>query len=182
MVIVLLPWLAVGELPGDRWLSNADGSALRFGMVGSLLLAADVLLPVPSSLVLTGLGARLGLAWGWCAAWLGLMGGCLVGYGLGALYPRRYRQALPEAPTLALLFVTRPMPVLAEVGALTAGACRVPLVAYLTACGLGNGIYAAVLCANAALLLTSDWPLATLMLPLLLPALGWLVWRRRSSS
>ncbi len=110
---------------------------------------------------------------------LGLMTGCLAGYGIGALYPRRYRAALPEAPTLVLLLASRPVPVLAEVGALTAGAGGVSLAPYLLVCAIGNGFYALVVCANAALWVDGKWPLAALVLPLLVPALGWLAWRRR---
>ena len=59
-----LPFLLVGELPGERWLSANDDHAMRFALAGAGLLAADVLLPVPSSIVGTMLGARLGFGAG----------------------------------------------------------------------------------------------------------------------
>jgi hypothetical protein len=47
------------------------------------LLALDVFLPVPSSIVATGAGVILGLAEGTAVVWGGMMAGCLIGYGTG---------------------------------------------------------------------------------------------------
>src|SRR4051794_8136916 len=48
------------------------------------LLAADVFLPIPSSLVATGAGALLGYTLGFSAIWIGLTLGCVLGYWFGA--------------------------------------------------------------------------------------------------
>ena len=48
------------------------------------LLASDVLLPVPSSLVSSFAGHMLGFTIGLLAVWSGMMLGCLVGYWIGA--------------------------------------------------------------------------------------------------
>jgi uncharacterized membrane protein YdjX (TVP38/TMEM64 family) len=47
------------------------------------LLASDIVLPVPSSIVGTAAGAILGWVGGAMTGWLGMMGGSLLGYWLG---------------------------------------------------------------------------------------------------
>src|SRR5687768_6108937 len=47
------------------------------------LLALDVFLPVPSSIVATAAGVLLGLAEGTAIVWAGMMAGCVLGYVVG---------------------------------------------------------------------------------------------------
>ena len=172
-----LPFLLVGELPGERWLSANDDHALSFALAGAGLLAADVLLPIPSSIVGTMLGARLGFGPGFGAAFVGLMAGQSAAYLVSRQLLRQRRVALPDAPALAVLFLSRPVPVLAEAVVLSAGAARVSWPQFLLACGSGNLIYAGALALNGAQLLP-DVPIGPgLLLPMLLPAAAWLIWR-----
>jgi membrane protein DedA with SNARE-associated domain len=85
--------------------------------------------------------------------------------------------ALPAAPTLAVLFLSRPVPVLAEAVALAAGAARLGWPRFLAACGAGNVVYAGALAVNGASLVPEAPLGAGLVLPMALPALGWLAWR-----
>ena len=73
--IPIVPFVVIGELPGERWLSATDGSALVFAFTGGGLLTLDVLLPIPSSIVIALMGGRLGFYAGWFSAWLGLTAG-----------------------------------------------------------------------------------------------------------
>ena len=50
ILIPIVPFALIGELPGERWLSATDEDALLFAITGGGLLAADVLLPIPSSI------------------------------------------------------------------------------------------------------------------------------------
>jgi uncharacterized membrane protein YdjX (TVP38/TMEM64 family) len=172
-----LPFLLVGELPGERWLSANDDHAMRFALVGAALLAADVLLPVPSSIVGTMLGARLGFGAGFAAAYAGLMAGQSTAYFVSRGLLRERSGVLPAAPTLAAVFLSRPVPVLAEAVVLSAGAARVNWPQFLLACGSGNLIYAGALALNGAQLLPEDLFGPGLLLPMLLPAAAWLIWR-----
>jgi uncharacterized membrane protein YdjX (TVP38/TMEM64 family) len=176
----VVPFLVVGELPGERWLSRIDDNALLFAATGSALLAADIALPIPSSLVGTALGARLGFWAGSTSCWLGLMAGNLIGYLVGHLYPQRLVTKLPDAPLDVIVFLSRPIPIIAEAAALAAGANRMSAMSFLTACALGNGIYSIALCANASLWLAGDWKGPALVFPMLLPVIAWLAWRRLS--
>jgi uncharacterized membrane protein YdjX (TVP38/TMEM64 family) len=183
LCIPLVPFFIIGELPGEQWLSARDDRALAFGLAGAGLLAVDALLPVPSSIVGTMLGARLGFAAGFVAAFGGMMTGQVLAYGVSRWVLRRREQALPSAPTLVAVFLSRPVPVLAEAVAIAAGAARVSWPQFLLACGAGNAVYAGALAMNGAALVPGA-PLGPgLVLPMLLPAGAWLIWRalRRNS-
>lgn len=183
LCIPLVPFFIIGELPGEQWLSARDDRALTFALAGAALLAADALLPVPSSIVGTMLGARLGFAAGFLAAFGGMMTGQVLAYAVSRWILRRREQALPSAPTLVAVFLSRPVPVLAEAVAIAAGAARVSWPQFLLACGAGNAVYAGALALNGAALVP-EAPLGPgLVLPMLLPAGAWLIWRalRRNS-
>lgn len=178
ILIPILPFAIIGELPGERWLSAADDDAFLFGLTGAGLLAADVLLPIPSSVLGTLLGARLGFVPGllWC--WAGLIAGNLIGYLTGSLLLARFGARLPRAPTLAILFISRPVPVFAEAVTFTAGADRMPLGSFLSVSAAGNLIYALALAGNGAALLPDALAGPGLILPMALPVAAWLLWRR----
>ena len=84
LALILLPF-ALFEAPLERWargvVGPGSGAWLGPGIAG--LLALDVLLPVPSSLVSTASGAVLGFWGGLLASTAGMTAGCLVGYVLG---------------------------------------------------------------------------------------------------
>jgi len=134
------------------------------------------LLPIPSSIVGALLGGRLGFWAGAGWALLGLLTGHCVGYGLGRMTPARWASELPHAPSWIAILLSRPIPVFAE--ALAAGAERIPLAAFVSSAALGDAIYAAVLAADGAALLPDGTWGAGLALPMMLPVLGYLAWRR----
>jgi uncharacterized membrane protein YdjX (TVP38/TMEM64 family) len=177
LCIPLVPFFIIGELPGERWLSAKDDSAGVFALVGAGLLALDALLPVPSSIVGTMLGARLGFLPGFAAAFLGMMTGQVLAFAASRYVLRHRARALPTAPTLAFLFLSRPVPVLAEAVAFAAGAARVRWPQFLFACGAGNLVYASALALNGAALIPGELLGPGLVLPMLLPVAAWLAWR-----
>ena len=140
--------LASGE--GPRWLAGGGIFAL---------LALDVFLPVPSSIVSTAAGVLLGLAGGAAVVFAGMMTACLIGYAIGARgsgLARRLvgEQGLARAAELArrhgdwALVGCRPVPVLAEASVVFAGLVKAPFgrFVWLTAASnLGIAIgYAAI--------------------------------------
>lgn len=177
LCVPLVPFLMIGELPGERWLSAADDHAAVFALAGAGLLAADVLLPVPSSIVGTMLGARLGSATGFIAAFAGMMCGQVLAYGVSRRLLRNRVGSLAAKPTLAAIFLSRPIPVLAEAVAIAAGAAQLGWSQFLLACGSGNLIYAGALALNGAALIPRDVLGPGLALPMLLPVAAWLAWR-----
>jgi uncharacterized membrane protein YdjX (TVP38/TMEM64 family) len=101
--------------------------------VGVGLLIADVVLPVPSSIVMVAHGALFGVLWGTMLSLLGSVGAAVFGFAIGrrggALLERvvtpaeraRASSILERWGTLAII-VTRPVPLLAETVAIMAGA------------------------------------------------------------
>jgi uncharacterized membrane protein YdjX (TVP38/TMEM64 family) len=182
LALPLVPFVVVGELPGERWLSSTDQHAWLFALTGAGLLAADILLPIPSSIVGTMLGARLGFWPGLAAGVIGMTTGQAIAYAAARWLLRHSGPDLPRAPTLIALFLSRPVPVLAEATAFAAGATRVDFPQFLLACGAGNLVYVAALAGNGAMLLPDALLGPGLALPMLLPVaawLGWQWWRRR---
>jgi len=177
ILIPIIPFVVIGELPGQRWLSATDDNAFLFGITGMALLASDVLLPIPSSIIGTMLGARLGLLPGFLWCWGGLVLGNGVGYLCGRLLLSRFAPETYHTPTLLLLFITRPVPVLAEALTFTAGAEKMKPGNFLLVSIAGNGIYSLALSANGATLLPDALAGPGLALPMLLPVGAWLLWR-----
>jgi uncharacterized membrane protein YdjX (TVP38/TMEM64 family) len=177
LLIPIVPFVVIGELPGERWLSAQDDNALHFALVGAALLACDVLLPIPSSIVGALLGARLGFGGGFAAGLVGLCLGNAVGYWLGRWVPQRFAVQLPQTPSFVVLFSSRPVPVLAEAAVIAAGVARVPFGPVLLVTALGNAIYAALLAGTGAAWLSEDWLGPGLLVPFAVPVLAWVSWR-----
>ena len=185
LLIPIIPFVVIGELPGEAWVQAQGDDAVRFGAAGAAVLAADVLIPVPSSLVGTLLGGRLGFIPGFLWSFLGLMLGNLAGYGLGRLVHRRGDEDVPDAPARIVVVLSRPVPVLAEGMTFAAGATGMRLLSFLLAIGIGNAIYAAALAGSGAALLPDGLAGPGLVVPLAIPLLGWAIWKwvaRRSVS
>lgn len=179
LLIPVVPFVVLGELPGERWLSATDDQAWQFALTGAALLAADALLPIPSSIMGTLLGARLGFLAGAFSAWAGMLAGSIIAYAGGRLLLGRLRTPLPAGQTLTLLFLSRPVPVLAEAAAIAAGAEGVAFWPFVAACAAGDAIYAVVLAGNGAALLPDALLGPGLILPMVLPAVAWWLWRRQ---
>lgn len=177
-LIPIVPFAIIGELPGDRWLQSSSTDDLSFGALGAALLALDVLLPIPSSILGALLGGRLGFAQGFAWAWLGLCTGQTAGYALGRLLPSRWASELPSTPTFALVFLSRPVPVLAEAVAIAAGVERLPFARYFVTGALGNAIYAAAMAADGAALLPQGVLGPGLIAPMLVPVIAYVAWKR----
>lgn len=111
------------------WMASASW---QVGLVGVGLLMADVLLPVPSSLVMIAHGLLFGVWWGTLLSLAGSVGATLAGFAIGRrggklmdrLVSREDKQRadllLRRWGALAIL-VTRPVPLLAETTAIIAG-------------------------------------------------------------
>ena len=113
------------------------------------LLALDVFLPVPSSIVSTAAGVLLGFSLGAAVVWTGMMAACLMGYAVGARVSgaaRRFvgTEGLRRAEALALRYgdwtivMCRPVPVLAEASVIFAGLVRAPFGRFLAITALSN--------------------------------------------
>jgi len=134
--------LAARTTQGDTaaWLASAS-------ILG--LLALDVVLPVPSSIVSTAAGVLLGFWRGAVVVWMGMMIACLSGYALGARASgaaHRFvgAEALDRAGTLVrrygdwTIVLCRPVPVLAEASVIFLGLVRAPFSRFVSLTALSN--------------------------------------------
>jgi uncharacterized membrane protein YdjX (TVP38/TMEM64 family) len=190
---ILIPYLLLEDWllgTGAALLDAMRGRPLQGGLIIIALLAGDVLLPIPSSVISVFAGSAFGLAWGAAVIWAGLMAGCLLGYALGAVPGRGLANRVVGRRDVAgmgrlfegagplVLVLARAVPVLAEASVLAAGAARMPLATFLLTTGLSNiGVALAYAGVGATAAATGSFLLAFIGM-CSVPALGWLAWSR----
>jgi len=156
------------------------------------LLALDVFLPVPSSIVSTAAGVLLGLGLGAAVVWIGMMAGCLVGYFVGVYSAPLARRlvgpaSLARAAELAnrhgawAVVLCRPVPVLAEATVVFAGLVRAPIGRFLFVTAASNLGIAAGYAAIGAYSMRLDSFLMAFIGAVAVPGLALLVGRRLRS-
>ncbi len=139
VAIVLIPFFLFEEQFNAFAAELARGEGPRWLAAGGIfaLLALDVFLPVPSSIVSTAAGVLLGFAGGAAVVFTGMMTACLVGYFIGSRASGLARRlvgddGLARAADLArrhgdwALVGCRPVPVLAEASVVFAGLVHAP--------------------------------------------------------
>lgn len=162
LLAVIVPFLMFGASV-DAWaarqIARAGEHPFATGALLTLLLASDILMPVPSSLVSTACGMTLGVSLGTLASFVGMSVTTVAGYLIGryasapaeqvigasdAAFLRRFH----ERHGLWLLLALRPVPVLAEASVLFFGMSRRPFLPMLAVTAVGNlavsAVYAAV--------------------------------------
>ena len=162
LIFILVPFIALEGTVHEAFNDAVQAELHPVWLAGliALLLASDLVLPVPSSVASTAAGAALGFEAGTLTIWVGMSLGCLIGYWLGAfastLGVRRLlgKEELEKAQRLVCrygvmaLVITRAVPVLAEASVIVAGLTRVPLRSFLIVTGLANlgvsAVYAGV--------------------------------------
>jgi 3-dehydroquinate synthase len=134
--------------------SKASVAWITLAVIGFLL--ADIVLPVPSSFVLSTTGYLLGLGVGAAVCFVGLTCASLAGYALGRYAGGPLTQRIVGRAQLErfthlsqrhgdlLLVACRAMPVLAEATTILAGITRLPLVRFVTVVSIGNLVVALV--------------------------------------
>jgi uncharacterized membrane protein YdjX (TVP38/TMEM64 family) len=153
MAIVLVPFFLAGSAI-ESWTKDFIGKAaahpwLTAAVLGGLL-ASDILLPIPSSIVSTGCGLLLGVTMGTAVSLLGMTISCILGYWLGRGWGRTLAVRLVSSEDLDrfqsvharfedwAIVLSRPIPVLAEVSVLFAGLSRMPAPRFFLLSTLAN--------------------------------------------
>jgi uncharacterized membrane protein YdjX (TVP38/TMEM64 family) len=154
LALILVPFFVFGddvELWTRQVLQAATGRPLRTAVVLGGLLATDIVLPVPSSLVSTACGFFLGVVSGTLTSWAGMNASCLMGFAITMwlgrplaarlLQPREMEQLerMSHRYGAWALVLARPVPVLAEASVLFAGLGRVRPRQFLVLTTLSNG-------------------------------------------
>lgn len=153
VAVIVVPFLLFAQ-PIEAWIHQWLGSAadhqLLTALILGILLASDVVLPIPSSLVSTTAGALHGLWPGTLISTFGMNLSCTIGYGLGASAGRRLANRLIGPANLTqcealqhrvgdwIIVVARSIPVLAEASTFYAGMGRMRLGRFIGLSALSN--------------------------------------------
>ena len=188
--LVLIPFFLFEQQFNDfaARMTRTETAASLAGASIFGLLALDVLLPVPSSIVSTAAGVLLGFWVGAAIVWAGMTVACLMGYAIGARASGFARQfvgleGLRRAETLMrrygdyAIVMCRPVPVLAEASVIFAGLVGAPLGRFLTLSLLSNLGIALGYAAFGAFSMRIDSFLAAFLGALILPGLAILIAR-----
>lgn len=171
----------------DR-LHERPGGMVLAGALVVAVLALDLLLPVPSSVVMTVSGLLFGVWLGAALSFAGAMGSAAFGF-LGCRWGgQRVFQRLAgnddisridawfERYGLVAIIVSRPVPMLTEVLSCLAGLTDIPVRTFFVVSALGTFPVCLVYAWFGAVSSPANpWP--AVLVALLLPASGWLVAR-----
>jgi uncharacterized membrane protein YdjX (TVP38/TMEM64 family) len=167
------------------WLAEGHASGWASASIIGALLALDVFLPVPSSIVSTGAGVLLGFWRGAAVIWIGMTVGCAIGYAFGVKAAAAARKlvgagdlvraaAIMDRHGSWALVVCRPIPVLAESSVVFAGIVRTPIRPFVWMTTLSNLGIACAYAAVGAYSMQAQSFLLTFLAALALPGLAML--------
>jgi uncharacterized membrane protein YdjX (TVP38/TMEM64 family) len=158
------------------------------------LLAADVFLPVPSSVIMVLSGAAFGVGWGSVFALAGSILGEWAGFELVRRFGRRASRRLASDAELedvnrfferygaVAVIVTRPLPVVMETMSLVAGLSAMRRSVFLIASFIGTAPIVVVYAYAGAVSREVGSVLPALVILLTFGAAGYLWYRARHSS
>jgi len=197
LAIILVPYFLFGaqiEAWTEAMLRSAEHQSGWVALVLSSLLAVDILVPVPSSLVSTAAGFLLGFVPGTVASWIGMTVSCIAGYYLGAKLGCPVANQVVGSVELGrlqamhhrfgdwVIVVSRPVPVLAEASVLFAGISHMPLYRFLLLSTLSNLGISVVYATVGAFSATSSSFLLAFAASILVPLAGMMVMSRLEKS
>ncbi|NND97696.1 MAG: TVP38/TMEM64 family protein [Pirellulaceae bacterium] len=152
LLIPILPFLFFGGQVDD-WLrglaEDPPAPTATFALIVGLL-ATDILLPIPSSVISTLSGWQLGWFWGTVATWVGMNLGAVIGFALARRYGQPFAAWFSKPGDLermmqisdrygpTVLVLTRAMPVFAEASVLIAGIHQLSWRRFIPAIALSN--------------------------------------------
>lgn len=169
------------------WMADAGWSGAA-AVVG--LLAIDIFIPVPSSIVMVLSGAAFGVWWGALLAFVGSLGGEWLGFELarryGAGLSSRFIGDAAEVRRLnhilvthgaAAVVVTRALPVVMETMSIVAGVSTMPRLTFLVASAIGTAPIVVVYAYAGAMSRETGSLVPAVVILIAVAAAGW-VWYR----
>lgn len=196
LAIILVPFVlyeeAITSAVENYVRSEQPLAAIAIGIAA--LLASDVLLPVPSSLVATASGFLMGWPLGTLVTWIGMNVGAVIGYWMGSSAGRGVARRFvgdAEVARAAVSFarwgdwslvISRAVPVLAEASVVLAGTVRMPFARFAILTGVANAAIALVYAAVGAYALETQTFLLAFAGSIALPGLAMWLNRKKGSA
>ena len=155
------------------------------------LLASDILLPIPSSLVMILSGVAFGVVWGSAIALVGSIGGEWLGFEIVRKYGRRASTRLvgdEEVERLARVFarhgavavvVTRALPVVMETMSIVAGLSRMSRGTFLLSSLIGTLPIVVVYAYAGAVSRQTGSLVPAIVIVVAVAGFGWVIYRAR---
>jgi len=152
LLVPILPFLFFGEQLGtlvEEWLEQPSSRPVTAALIVGLL-ATDIFLPIPSSMISTLGGWQLGWIVGTLVSWVGLTLGAVAGFSLARRWGRPFAlwftraeeldrmRELTSSYGIAILILARGVPVLAEASVLLMGVHRLAWKQFLPAVLFSN--------------------------------------------
>ena len=172
----------------SSWLAHAGpGSATAI----IVLLASDIFLPVPSSLVMVLSGAAFGVVWGAALALVGSVLGEWLGFELVRKFGRRVSSRMVgdeelrrmsgffERHGAAAIVLTRPLPIVMETMSVVAGLSTMRRATFLAASLAGTAPIVLVYAYAGAMSREVGSLLPAAVILVAVSGVGWLVYRSR---
>jgi uncharacterized membrane protein YdjX (TVP38/TMEM64 family) len=178
------------EAIATAWLSRA-GAGTAVTVVA--LLAADLFLPIPSSIVMVLSGAAFGVFWGALLSLVGSVGGEWLGFELVRHYGRRASARIvgdQEIERLSRVFaqhgaaaiaVTRALPVVMETMSVVAGLSTMTRKTFLVASLIGTAPIVFVYAWAGAVTRQTGNVLPAVIMLIAVAAFGWVLYKARMS-
>lgn len=200
LLVPVVPFLVFGAQL-ESWLRRAVEQPMPYWLAAVVvvgLLSTDILLPIPSSLVSTLGGWRLGWQMGTLCSWLGMNAGSMLGFSLARRWGHPFalrlarREDLERMQQLSdrvgplVLVLTRAVPILAEASVLLLGIHRLAWRRFLPPITLSNLGIALAYSAFGSVAQRHNWLPQALAVAVGMPVLFGmglrLFWRRQHQS
>ena len=154
-------------------------------VVGTGLLTSDIVLPVPSSLIMIANGALFGLVLGGVLSLLGGLGSSLLGFWIGRRSTRLVQRFVPEDERrqadrlmerwgMIAIIATRPIPLVSETLSIVAGGTSLRWRAMVGASVLGLAPGAAIYAATGVYAVTLESSVWSFVVVLAVALMFWL--------
>lgn len=193
---IILPFVFAGAQV-DAWvrkvIAQAEQNRVLAGCLLAGLLATDILMPVPSSLVSTACGMALGFWGGTLASFAGMSVTTAVGYLMGRYAAAPVGRLIGAAEFamlerfhrrhgIWLLLALRPVPVLAETSVVFSGVARLPVTQVAAVTMIGNVTVSAVYAAIGVWGACSDSFVPAFLVAMVLSGVMMAVMRKRTAN
>lgn len=193
MLIPIVPLFLIGEERIGELISQWTGGSnpvWKISLVLFFVLASDILLPVPSSVVNTLAGGQLGTALGTLVCWMGMNVGAIFGFWLGRIGGQRIALFFSNAQELGrtqtiidrygqfALIVVRGVPVLAEASVLLAGIHEMAWKKFLPPVLLSNFVLAFTYAAFGNLANEMGWFALSIIIAIIVPVMLLVVFKK----